>query len=411
MKQVNLKTLAIMILLVAGFRSVKSQIPEDYPFKTYIDTADNLYITGYNSSFDIETRKFHAATGDPVWSKSYPNPGFDRGMDLVLDGERNVYVCGYLHSSNGHSDIAVLKHEPALGNIIFAQTLNFAKEDKSFGIAREGAYFYIAGFKTTRSNKDFFIAKLNLEGDTIWTRTFNNSEYNKDDFATDILVDGNFVYVIGYTYNGETYKNDIILYTCDLNGMNARTEIVNRKYTNETPTAFIFAKIWDAPPLQKSRTAVVVMTDKPFGQGGNNFLTYYFKDDNTSSLYWIRDFAGGGSSVSIPSAIAADPQGNVYVTGYTNMNAGSGYDFVSMKYNKDDGSYGWNSPSVIFYDSLSGNDKASSIKVKNSRIYIAGPPAYSAGVQYSPGRHKRQHTERILSCGIQSGAGISYQRI
>ena len=54
------------------------------------------------------------------------------------------------------------------------------------------------------------------------------------------------------------------------------------------------------------------------------------------------------------------------------MNAGNGYDFVSMKYNKDSGSYGWNSPSVIFYDSLNGNDKASSIKVKNNRIFIAG---------------------------------------
>ena len=372
MKQVNLQALASAILLLTGFSSVKSQIPVDYPFKTYLDTADNLYITGFNSSFDIETRKYHAETGDPAWRKSYSNLGFDQGMDLVLDGEQNVYVCGHLHSSNGNSDIAILKHEPSLGNIIFTQRITFSKEDKSYGIAREGSYFYVAGFKTTRNLKDFFIAKFNVEGDTIWTRTFNNSEYNRDDVATDILVDGNFVYAIGYTYNGETYKNDIILYTCDLNGENSRTEIVYRKHTNETPTAFTFAKIWDAPPLQKSRTAVVVVTDKPFGQGGNNFLTYYFKDDNTSSLYWIRDFAGGGSSVSIPTAIAADPQGNVYVTGYTDMNAGNGYDFVSMKYNKDDGSYGWSTPSVIFYDSLNGNDKASSIKVKNSRIYIAG---------------------------------------
>ncbi|MBK9227380.1 MAG: T9SS type A sorting domain-containing protein [Ignavibacteria bacterium] len=214
--------------------------------------------------------------------------------------------------------------------------------------------------------------KFDRFGDTIWTRTFNNSDYNRDDVATDILVDGNFVYAIGYTYNGEGFKNDIILYTCELDGTNARTEIVNRKFTNETPTAFIFAKIVDAPPLQKSRTAVVVVTDRPFGQGGNNFLTYYFKDNNTSSLYWMRDFAGGENTVSIPTSIAADPQGNVYVTGYTNLNGGSGYDFVSMKYNKDDGSYGWNSPSVLFYDSLNGNDKASSIKVKNNRIYIAG---------------------------------------
>ena len=140
--------------------------------------------------------------------------------------------------------------------------------------------------------------KFDRFGDTIWTRTFNNSDYNRDDVATDILVDGNFVYAIGYTYNGEGFKNDIILYTCDHDGVNVNTQIVNRKFTNETPTAFIFTQINDAPPPthQKSRTAVVVVTDLPFGQGGNNFLTYYFKDNPTTSLHWIRDFGGGGSS-------------------------------------------------------------------------------------------------------------------
>ena len=400
MKSRILQSVAAFILILGICKSVKSQLPEHYPFKTFLDTADNLYITGHNGEFDIETTKFPATSTNFEWSRSYPNPGFDRGMDLILDVAENVYVCGFLQSENGYPDLGILRHNRDGGIISLVKKLDSPKEDKFYGIAREGNSFYAAGYKTSRNLKDFFLMKFDSFGDTIWTRTFNNSQYNSDEVATDILVDGNFVYAIGYTYNGETYKNDIILYTCDLNGMNARTEIVYRKHTNETPTAFTFAKIWDAPPLQKSRTAVVVVTDKPFGQGGNNFLTYYFKDDNTSSLYWIRDFAGGGSSVSIPTAIAADPQGNVYVTGYTDMNAGNGYDFVSMKYNKDDGSYGWSSPSVIFYDSLNGNDKASSIKVKNSRIYIAGPPAYSAGVQYYPGRYKRQHTERILSGSI-----------
>ena len=372
MKRNDLQAITVVILLLISHGTVMSQIPEDYPFKTYLDSFDYLYITGQDGNFDIETTKYPPLGFGFEWRRNYPNPGIDRGMDLVLDADRNVYVCGYLQSSNGYSDIAILKHEQSLGNVNFAKRINSAKEDKSFGIAREGSHFYVAGFKTTRNLKDFFIAKFNLEGDTVWTRTFNNSDYNRDDVATDILVDGNFVYAIGYTYNGEGFKNDIILYTCDLNGENAITQIVNRKFTNETPTAFIFARINDGPPVQKSRTAVVVVSDRPFGQGGNNFLTYYFKDNSTTSLNWMRDFAGGNSTVSIPTSIAADPLGNVYVTGYTNMNAGNGYDFVSMKYNKDDGSYGWNNPSVLFYDSLNGNDKASSIKVKNSRIYIAG---------------------------------------
>ena len=369
----NILHLVVTVILITSYsKSIKSQIPEDYPFKTHLDIFDNLYVTGYSTSFDVETTKFGSLGGDPEWNKSYPHLGFDRGMDLVLDDELNVYVCGFLQSENGFTNPLLIRHNREQGNISLVRILDFPKLDKFNGIAREGDYFYAAGFKTSRNLKDFFLVKFDFNGDTIWTRTFNNSDYNRDDVATDILVDGNFVYVIGYTYNGEGFKNDIILYTCNLNGENAITQIVNRKFTNETPTAFIFARINDGPPVQKSRTAVVVVSDRPFGQGGNNFLTYYFKDNSTTSLNWMRDFAGGDNTVSIPTSIAADPLGNVYVTGYTNMNAGNGYDFLSMKYNKDDGSYGWNSPSVLFYDSLNGNDKASSIKVKNSRIYIAG---------------------------------------
>ncbi|MBK9229240.1 MAG: hypothetical protein IPL67_19815, partial [Ignavibacteria bacterium] len=38
------------------------------------------------------------------------------------------------------------------------------------------------------------------------------------------LLTATLVYAIGYTYNGEGFKNDIILYTCDLDGGNKYTD-------------------------------------------------------------------------------------------------------------------------------------------------------------------------------------------
>ena len=218
MKSKILQTIAAYILILVCCNSVKSQIPEDYPFKTYLDTADNLYVTGQNGEFDIETTKFPGTSTNYEWSVGHLNPGFDRGMDLALDAEENVYVSGFLQSQNGYTDLCLLRHNKVQGTISMVKVLNFPKEDKFYGIAREGDYFYAAGFKTTRNLKDFFLVKFNLDGDTIWTRTFNNSDYNRDDVATDILVDNNFVYAIGYTYKGEGFKNVIILYTCDRHG-------------------------------------------------------------------------------------------------------------------------------------------------------------------------------------------------
>ncbi|MGB3019007.1 MAG: hypothetical protein WBC65_14460, partial [Ignavibacteria bacterium] len=176
MKSKSLQTIATLILILTSYESVKSQMPEDYPFKTYLDTADNLYVTGHSGGFDIETTKFPAASTDFEWSKSYPNPGFDRGMDLALDAEQNVYVSGFLQSQNGYTDLCLLRHNKAQGTISLVKVLNFPKEDKFYGIAREGDNFYAAGFKTSRNLKDFFLVKFDRFGDTIWTRTFNNSD-------------------------------------------------------------------------------------------------------------------------------------------------------------------------------------------------------------------------------------------
>lgn len=64
-----------------------------------------------------------------------------------------------------------------------------------------------------------------------------------------------------------------------------------------------------------------------------------FNDDITTIKYdsrgnemWVRRFGGAGNSTDVPSDIAADARGNVYVTGYT---AGDDSQYVTLKYDAD----------------------------------------------------------------------------
>ena len=393
-KEKDMKHPLIVILLLFLNSSVShSQVPIDFPSKTFIDLYGNLYISGFNSSFDIETQKF-SESGTLMWKKDHVNAGFDKPFDLVLDSVGNPYVTGYKHNA-GHNlnELFILKHiNNEQGRIEYVHTLNNNLESTGFGVVKHDSATFICGYVTGITNKDLIIIKFNRLGDTLWTRTYNNPYYNKDDVATDILIDGDNLYVIGYTYNGPFRKNDIIHMILDFDGNVTSTLILNGKGTNETPTGFVIAQITDVPHLQKSRTAAVVISDDPFGGSGSTMLTYYFKGDIVDELLWRSQYNSLPGSTNIPTAIAADNNGNVFVTGYTNNRNRSNHDFVTMKYKKQDGTPGWNNPSHLYYDSLNGNDKASSLKVSGNRLYVAGTSDSTQYGYYIAGYNQIQAT-------------------
>ena len=80
----------------------RSQIPDSYPFRTYMDANNNLYMTG-DSAGEIITTKFNLDLSFN-WSKVFHNPGFDRGMDIVsiIDPSEVTYVAGYKFDKNSN---------------------------------------------------------------------------------------------------------------------------------------------------------------------------------------------------------------------------------------------------------------------------------------------------------------------
>jgi len=367
------KLIYIFCLLLSLVSKMNAQLPSDYPFKTLVDEYNNLLVTGYDLNNDFFITKYPQGSTDYIWYKPYANAGNDRGMDVAIDTFKNVIACGYIYNSTiNNNDIFIFKLNGASGDTIWSRKFNSDRDEKSFGIVTdEIGNIYVAGYTESKYNhKDIIILKYNSAGALQWEKYYDNPVIHGDDVATDILIDDNFIYITGYTYNGDDQKNDIIMMSCRFDGSAQQSQIYEKEKTNEIPTGFVISE-YSTSIAAKSRLSITSTSDNSVNPNYRDFLTLAFNSDNLNTLLWANIFNGNTKDKDTPTGIAADELGNVYVTGYSYISPAHKFDFASMKYERQTGAYIWNPP-VNYFDSSGGNDKSSSIKVKDNVVYIAG---------------------------------------
>ncbi|MBK8980989.1 MAG: hypothetical protein IPM38_01425 [Ignavibacteria bacterium] len=387
-----MKKLIMFLVVIAICKTTNGQITNDYPFRTYLDSVNNLYITGYlknNNKNNISYQKYNL-DGNSLINEIYQNPvGNDRGMDLAIDGHGNAYITGYIFNNITQSnDIIVLKFN-STGTLSWAKIYHNPGDDKGFGI---DVYFdsellegiYITGYKTVNDQKSIFVSKLDNFGKINWQR--DTALYGKYDIATDIFVDAGYVYTCGYSYQGPVFGDDIFFITLSkYDGFIGTNDILlhNIAGSHERPTAFTVVNT-SRNYLSKSRSSVTSISDN-FSQTTitpSMFLTVFYDEDlnNKVNEKWRRYYYNRGlNDRNVPTAITSDSLQNIYVTGYTrSLTPGNDLDFVTTKYKFQDGSNGWSGRGVKYYNndampSSQYNDRASTIKLsKNGYIHVAG---------------------------------------
>lgn len=371
----KLKLLILLGILVGSQNLFAQFIPLNYPSKAFVDDAGNVYMTGKGSNNQIFVTKIVDNNID--WSVSYSNPATtddDRGLDVVVDGDYNVFVVGYINNSNNNYDIALLKYSPT-GTLTDDEIINYnGGNDVGLSLAvDDSSRIYVAGYVTGSNGADFYIRRFNNNLTTNWSSPliYNDDTYDNNDIGTQVLVDEEFVYVQGYSYRGTTYLNDLVRIVCNrFNGaFNTSTDlhILERAGYEEKPIDFIISDEYDGPPPRlKSKTATTGTSLDTRTGLTTDYITLGFEEGFSSTLDWVR--IKTRSSNDIPTVIRSDESGNVYVTGYS-WGGTSQYDFMTVKYDND------GNEELVYIDDVSnGNDQPTSLRFSTNfgTMYASG---------------------------------------
>jgi len=300
-----------------------------------IDTSGNVFVTGRSRgaslSYDYATIKYQA-DGTPAW---------DFGDDEIA---------ARYNSDNNKDDYANAIGVDSLGNVL------------------------VTGYtEVSFSDKDFVTIKYNSDGAEQWVNVYDGPPGNERDEAYALAIDSeNNVYVTGNSYGLGDNRNDFATIKYTAAGAAAwdfgNGEIAAR-YHHTDGSGGDFNRV-----ISLDSANNVYVSGQSYGADSNyDFATVKYSSSN-GSLQWVQRYDSGDNGHESPIGIAIYHDGGqdyVYVAGLSERGGiQNAYDFVTAKYAAADGTLQW----LERYNELGSSDSfAVDLDVdKNGNVYVTG---------------------------------------
>jgi hypothetical protein len=270
--------------------------PKDDQANGIVVSGSTVYIAGTTSgslagnanagSTDAFVASY-STTGATQWIAQLGTGAADEANGIALDGAGGVYVVGSTsgaldgNTNAGGVDAFVAKYDAA-GALQWARQLGSDGDDYGTAVAVDhSGNVYVAGYSNSSfvatanvGGNDLFVARLDAAGNLQWIREYGSTG---NDYATGIATDGaGNVYVVGFTDGG-------------LDGTTS---------------------------------------------AGNDDL-FAVRFDPTGFRIWTRQFGTRGFDVA--RGLAIDANNQIFIAGYTNGGAASGYDAWLLEYDTSGG--------------------------------------------------------------------------
>ncbi|MDO8444709.1 MAG: SBBP repeat-containing protein [Deltaproteobacteria bacterium] len=396
----------------------------DQAKKMAVDAEGNVYVTGTSGGStsdwldlnnDIVTIKYNSA-GEKLWERRYNGPGGagDGGTAIAVDGDGNVYVAGY--SSKmwfgewGKLEYVTIKYNSNGDEVWirqYAPSWHWYNYPVGIGVGSNGDVYVAGTSPYVVGDSDIVTFKYDSDGVMKWMRAYDGP--GGDDYASAMTVDaGGNVYIAGtsgdryasrasYNYGILKYDTDGVLQWVAAYGGTGSEDVPSAIAVDANGNVYVtgrgrveadydYATVkFDSGGIQQwvarySATAgggVDIPTAIAIDSGGNVYVTGYSGDparyttikyDTDGTQLWLKEYIGPGELGDVATSLVLDNDGNAYVTGYSHGGT-TGYDFATIKY-WPDGTEEW----VERYNgSGNGDDYSNAIAIdKAGNVYVAG---------------------------------------
>jgi len=283
-------------------------------------TSDSGYIiVGYTSSFGTGSEDIYLiktdVIGDTIWTKTYGGPVSDSGYSVEQTGDGGYVIVGSTSSfGSGNNDVYLIRTD-INGDTIWTKTFGGAADDYGYSVQQttDGGYI-ITGvtYSFGIGNGDVYLIKTDSTGDSLWTRTYGTSE-NDVGYAVRQTVDGG--YIIGGAGYWILLGYDFYFIKTDENGY-----VIWDQYNGSLNDDF-------AHSVQQTHDGGYIIV------GNFSYELYIIRTDTVGLNYWTMIF--GGVNYDCAYSIQGTRDGGYIITGITNSFGAGNFDVYLVKTTPD----------------------------------------------------------------------------
>lgn len=312
---------AVTIVLPLFFNALSAQTPDTLWTKTFGGSSDDrgnfiqqtldggYIITGNTQSYGAGNSDFWLiktdASGDTIWTKTFGGNNDDFGKYVQQSSDGGYIITGYTKSSGaGDYDVWLIKTD-ALGDTVWTKTFGGVNKDQGYSVQQtfDGGYI-ITGYTQSygAGNYDVWLIKTDALGDTVWTKTFGGTNYDRG-YSVEQNSDGGYI-ITGNTKSYGSGNYDIWLIKTDALGNTVWTKTFGGSSLD----------IGNSVKQTLDGGYVIVGYTDSYGAGSSDL--WLIKTDALGDTIWTKTF--GGNSSDLGYSVQQTLDGGYIICGYTN---------------------------------------------------------------------------------------------
>lgn len=298
------------------------------------------------------------------WVRYYSERAQISNVPSAIDANSNVYITGYTYPTPSNADLTTVKYD-ALGNVVWVQHYNNGGYDDANAITLDASSnVYVAGESDgTGTGRDLVVVKYDVNGNQLWASRYNGTA-NLNDVANAIVVDGSGnVFVTGRTTVAGNTTNYVTI-KFDASGVQQWVHLYNGTGNNND----------ESVGIDLSSNGRLYVTGSSKNASGNSDIVTIRINQNNGNQMWVKSINGSSNNNDKAYSLLAD--GNDVVVVGSQNNTITGDDYITFKYNGNNGNTIWQRT----YDNNNGSQTATSIVKDASNNYVVTGTSFNASV-------------------------------